>query len=71
MIQVSIGNKIKTRLEQPDIMCSGRKKVSFYKWWTVKSVTDTSIVLEDQKGEEMTTDLSGVSKGGHVIYKVK
>lgn len=70
-MELSIGDRAKTRLEQPEIMCSGRKRVSYYKWWTVKEVLQDSILLIDQKGFEMTTDLSGISKSGHVIYKVK
>ena len=71
MIKVSKGDKVKTRLEQPEIMCSGRERVSYYKWWFVSEITDTAIKLKDQKGEEMTTDLFGISTSGHVIYKVK
>jgi hypothetical protein len=73
-MKLNIGDKVKTKLEQPTIMCSGRSTVAFYHWWFVVSENNGIFTLEDSNKDTMYVDQFG--KGlyewtDHHIYKIK
>lgn len=73
-MKIEIGNKVKTKLEQPDIMCHLRERVEFYHWWVVISISDKIYKLQDKRGLIINIDVDGYdieNDNKYVIYKVK
>lgn len=70
---MNIGDKVKTRLEQPEIMCSFRDKVEFYHWWKIVKIDNEIYTLEDKNGNYILIDIDGYDEqdNKYIIYKVK
>lgn len=64
------GYRVKTKIEQPHIMCAGRQRVSCYKWWSVDKVDEQGYHLLDKEGNVEVADQDG-RFGDHIIYKIK
>lgn len=69
-MKLEIGNKVKTKLEQPHIMCGGRTRVSCYRWWTVDTIDEQGFHLLGKEGNREVADQDG-RFGDHIIYKIK
>lgn len=72
-MNIEIGDKVKTKLSQPAIMCSARKQVECFKWWIVIDKEAGDLILEDKDGNIMITDKDGNGIDefqDHKIYKI-
>jgi hypothetical protein len=73
-MKIEVGNKIKTKLEQPVFMCSGRSIISYFHWWEVIKEENGIYTLQDNKKQQMQIDKNGIGladKEDHKVYKIK